>query len=66
MSDSNTKRTPSLVIVILFVLGLLFVALALAADFLGIDLTPGFGVIQVVALGSVIQPLRERYRKVPG
>ena len=50
MSDSNTKRAPNLVVIILIVLGLLFVALALAADFLGIDLTPGFGVIQVVAL----------------
>ena len=50
MSDSNTKRTANWVIIILFVLGLLFVGLALAADVLGIDLTPGFGVIQVVAL----------------
>jgi uncharacterized membrane protein len=50
MSDSNPKRTPHMVVIILLVLGLLFVALALAADALGLDITPGFGVIQVVAL----------------
>jgi hypothetical protein len=49
MNNSKTKRLFNLVIVILFVLSLLLFFLAIAADYLGIDITPGFGVIQTVA-----------------
>jgi hypothetical protein len=50
MGNSNTKRIRSIATVLLVILGLLLIVLALAADELGLDITPGFGVIQMVAL----------------
>lgn len=52
MNNSNTKRIRNIVTALLLVLGLLLLVLAIAADDLGIDITPGFGVIQMVALLS--------------
>ncbi len=50
MNNSNTRPIRNLVIILLVVLGLLLILLALAADNLGLDITPGFGIIQMVAL----------------
>lgn len=52
MNNSKTKRIRSIVTLLLFVFGLLLLLLAIAADYLGIDSTPGFGVIQMVAFLS--------------
>jgi hypothetical protein len=54
MNNSKTKRLRNIVIVLLFIFGVLLLFLAIAADNLGIDITPGFGVIQTVAfLGAL-------------
>lgn len=50
MSKSNTKQIRSTVIILLILFGLLLLFLSMAADELGIDTTPGFGVIQMVSL----------------
>lgn len=52
MNNSNTKQIRNIVTALLLVLGFLLFVLAIAADDLGIDITPGFGVIQMVALLS--------------
>ena len=52
MENSNTKRLRNIIIIFLSASGLLLLALAFAADYLGIDLTPGFGVIQTVSFLS--------------
>ena len=49
MNNSNKKRLRIIVIVLLLLFGLLLLVLAIAADYLGLDITPGFGVIQTVA-----------------
>lgn len=49
MNKSRTSRIRTTVNLILFVAGLLLMALAILADELGLDLTPGFGVIQMVS-----------------
>ena len=49
MNNSGTKRIRNIVNILLVVFGVLLMALALAADELGLDITPGFGVIQMVA-----------------
>jgi hypothetical protein len=54
MNNSKTNRLRNIVIVILFVSGFLLLILAIAADYLGIDITPGFGVIQTVAFLSAL------------
>jgi ABC-type Na+ efflux pump permease subunit len=48
MNNSKSKRIRNLVTIILIILGLLLIVLAIAADELGIDLTPGFGILQMV------------------
>jgi hypothetical protein len=54
MNNLKTKRLRNIVIILLFTIGLLLLFLAVAADYLGIDITPGFGVIQTVAfLGAL-------------
>jgi hypothetical protein len=50
MDNSSLSRIRKIVIVLLTALGILLTILALAADYLGLDITPGFGVIQTVAL----------------
>lgn len=50
MIRSNTKQIRSTVIISLILFGLLLIFLAIAADELGLDITPGFGVIQMVSL----------------
>jgi hypothetical protein len=50
MSGSNLWRSSELQIA-LFLLGLVLIAVSIWADVLGIDITPGFGVFQV--LGSL-------------
>jgi hypothetical protein len=45
-SSSGIRRA---VLIFLVILGLLFIVIAVAADELGLDITPGFGVIQMVA-----------------
>ncbi|MDX1416090.1 MAG: hypothetical protein R3293_17970 [Candidatus Promineifilaceae bacterium] len=50
MTNSEPTRIRMIVIITLIALGLLLVGLAFVADFVGLDLTPGFGMIQMVAL----------------
>lgn len=50
MTNSKPTRIRKIVILVLVIIGLLFVGLSLAADYLRLDLTPGFGIIQMVAL----------------
>ncbi len=49
MTSSGSTRIRKIVIFSLVILGLLLIGLALAADYLKLDLTPGFGMIQMVA-----------------
>ncbi|MFN2138820.1 MAG: hypothetical protein ACK2UK_22885 [Candidatus Promineifilaceae bacterium] len=49
IANSSTRHVRTAAISILFFLGVLSIILALAADDLGLDITPGFGVIQMVA-----------------
>ena len=50
MNSSGPSRIRKIVIVLLALLGVFLAIVALAADYLGLDITPGFGVIQTVAL----------------
>lgn len=53
MSTKNGSRTTQVrkaATLVLVVLGVLLVALALTADVVGLDITPGFGVIQMAIL----------------
>ena len=54
MNNSKTNRLRNIVIIFLFVFGFLLLILAIAADYLGIDITPGFGVLQTVAFLSAL------------
>lgn len=47
---SKTDRLARNVTIILVVIGLLFVAFSLGAEFLGLDITPGFGMVQMFQL----------------
>ncbi|MCA9902164.1 MAG: hypothetical protein H6654_00640 [Ardenticatenaceae bacterium] len=47
---SKTDRLSRNVTITLFVIGLLFVAFSLGAEFLGLDITPGFGMVQMFQL----------------
>lgn len=51
---SNTKITlhsvQKTIRLLLLLLGILLVAFALSADWLGLDITPGFGVVQMISL----------------
>ncbi len=49
MTSSGPTRIRKIVILSLVILGLLLIGLALAADYLKLDLTPGFGMIQMVS-----------------
>ncbi len=49
MNSSRTQRIRQVVILFLFIAGFVLVVLAVAADDLGLDTTPGFGVIQMVS-----------------
>jgi ABC-type Na+ efflux pump permease subunit len=48
MNNSKSRRIRNIVTIVLVVFGFLFVVLSIAADDLGIDLTPGFGIIQMI------------------
>lgn len=50
MNNNGLKRIESTVSIILFVLGLILIILAMAAEVLGLDLTPGFGMVQMFEL----------------
>ena len=54
MNNSKTNRLRNIAIILLFVSGFLLLILAIAADYLSIDITPGFGVIQTVAFLSAL------------
>jgi hypothetical protein len=49
MSNSGMSPNRRNVIILLIIIGILLIALAIAADNLRLDLTPGFGMIQMVA-----------------
>ncbi len=49
MTNSKPTRIRKIVIIVLVIFGLLLVGLSLAADYLRLDPTPGFGVVQMVA-----------------
>lgn len=48
--SSKTVRLRRNVTLILFGIGLIFTALSLGAEFLGLDITPGFGMVQMFQL----------------
>ena len=48
MNREIVVRAERIISVILFVLGLLSSGLALGAELLGLDLTPGFGMVQML------------------
>lgn len=50
MTSSKPTRIRKIVIVTLVILGILLISLALAADYIRLDLTPGFGIVQMVNL----------------
>jgi len=50
MTNSGPTRIRKIVILSLVILGFILVILAMAADYLRLDLTPGFGIIQMVSL----------------
>lgn len=50
MSQAKTTQIRSYVSIFLFVVGLILCVIALGADFLGLDLTPGFGMVQMFQL----------------
>lgn len=49
MSNNRISQIRATVTLVLFIAGLVLMALAILADELGLDLTPGFGVIQMVS-----------------
>jgi hypothetical protein len=52
MNNHHTSQIRSAVTIFLAVVGLILMALAVLADELGLDITPGFGVVQMVAFLS--------------
>jgi hypothetical protein len=50
MSREQTTKVRNIVVTLLFGIGLIISVLSLLADYIGLDLTPGFGVLQMVAL----------------
>lgn len=50
MSREQTTRVRNITVYFLFGLGFLLGALSLLADYIGLDLTPGFGILQMVVL----------------
>ena len=50
MLQKRLKRWESLTALALFILGLILCALSLGAELLGLDITPGFGIVQMVQL----------------
>ncbi|MEM7113064.1 MAG: hypothetical protein AAF614_11570 [Chloroflexota bacterium] len=50
MSQEKTKQIRTIVLVVLVVLGVLLSGLALSAELLGLDITPGFGIVQMLPL----------------
>lgn len=49
MTNSRSKRIREIATVLLVVVGLLSMLIAMAADLIGLDITPGFGLVQMVA-----------------
>ncbi len=50
MSKKKTRQVRHITTLLSFVLGLVLCAISLAAELLGIDLTPGFGIVQMFQL----------------
>lgn len=50
MSQEKTKQIRTIVLTVLIVMGVLLSGLALAAELLGLNITPGFGIVQMVQL----------------
>ncbi len=50
MSKEQTKRVRNTTMLILFLLGIILSAMSLGAELLGLDLTPGFGIVQMFQL----------------
>jgi hypothetical protein len=50
MSREQTIRVRNIVVYLLFGIGFIISVLSLLADYIGLDLTPGFGMLQMVAL----------------
>lgn len=48
--NTRAKKLLNIVIVSLLVVGIALIALSIAAEFLGLDLTPGFGIVQMFQL----------------
>jgi hypothetical protein len=50
MSREQTTKVRNIVVYLLLSLGLLLSLLSLLADYIGLDLTPGFGILQMITL----------------
>lgn len=50
MTNGKTARIRNSVVIILLILGILLSVLSMAADYFGLDKTPGFGMIQMFEL----------------
>lgn len=50
MSREKTTKVRQITVTFLFVLGLILSILSLLADYIGLDLTPGFGILQMITL----------------
>ncbi len=48
--NKKINRLNTIVLFAFLLLGILFILFALSADWVGLDITPGFGVVQMVAL----------------
>ena len=50
MSKKQAKRVRNITTLVLYLLGIILSAMSLGAELLGLDLTPGFGVVQMLQL----------------
>ena len=50
MSRERTTKVRQITVTFLFILGLILSVLSLLADYIGLDLTPGFGILQMITL----------------
>ena len=50
MSKEQTRRIRNVTMLVLFLLGIILSVISLGAELLGLDLTPGFGIVQMFQL----------------
>ncbi|MEJ2746776.1 MAG: hypothetical protein P8183_02495 [Anaerolineae bacterium] len=50
MSKTQTTQIRNIAILVLFLLGIILSTMSLGAELIGLDLTPGFGIVQMLQL----------------